>query len=198
MAEFEWDDDNQDHIARHGIEPREAEEAFADGYDYVMRAPDVYNEHRWRTVGRTDAGRVLFGGRYEAETAASASSPRAEPAGRNARTTAGREGDALKYPDQLIEIHSEAEIPPFTSEAEEAEFWATHSLGEELLAEFGPPDEELRALMEPTRLRPRLDDALSARIRLLASKREIEPDELVRQFICERLAEEEQREGAAG
>lgn len=29
--EFEWDDDNIEHIARHDVEPWEAEEAVADG-----------------------------------------------------------------------------------------------------------------------------------------------------------------------
>jgi hypothetical protein len=43
----------------------------------------------------------------------------------------------------MQEIHSLEEIPEFTSEAEEAEFWATHSLGEELLERMEPIPEEI-------------------------------------------------------
>lgn len=42
----------------------------------------------------------------------------------------------------LIEIQSWDEVPAFASEAEEAEYWGTHGLGEELIAQFEtvPPD----------------------------------------------------------
>jgi hypothetical protein len=39
---------------------------------------------------------------------------------------------------QLTEVQSWEEVPEFASEAEEADFWATHSLGEMLLAEMAP------------------------------------------------------------
>lgn len=40
-------------------------------------------------------------------------------------------------------IHSWDEVPRFSSEAEEREFWDTHGLGDELLAQFKPvaPDD---------------------------------------------------------
>lgn len=42
---------------------------------------------------------------------------------------------------ELIEVHSPEEIPEFASEKEEAEFWATHSLGDEFWEKAEPEDE---------------------------------------------------------
>ncbi len=44
---------------------------------------------------------------------------------------------------QMQEIHSLDEIPDFPTEAEEAEFWATHCLGDELLEQMEPVPEEM-------------------------------------------------------
>lgn len=38
----------------------------------------------------------------------------------------------------MRKIQSWDEVPSFASEAEEAEFWATHSLGEGVLSTLGP------------------------------------------------------------
>ncbi|MGH3086677.1 MAG: BrnT family toxin [Rubrobacteraceae bacterium] len=43
---FDWDEGNEEHIARHGIEPYEAEEALLD-------------PKRVGTIGATAAGRIL-------------------------------------------------------------------------------------------------------------------------------------------
>ncbi|HKI55532.1 MAG TPA: BrnT family toxin [Trueperaceae bacterium] len=56
--EFEWDDDNEGHIARHGVSPDEVEEVF---YNDPLTAP-AYNqgaERRYAKIGVTDAGRLL-------------------------------------------------------------------------------------------------------------------------------------------
>ena len=52
---FEWDDGNLDHIAEHGVESWEVEEAFADR----QRIP--YDAHSGRDgyIGRTEDGRLL-------------------------------------------------------------------------------------------------------------------------------------------
>ena len=58
IVEFDWDDGNRQHIARHGISPEEAEEA-------VTIAPldaDVQqheSEPRALCFGRTKSGRLL-------------------------------------------------------------------------------------------------------------------------------------------
>lgn len=54
--EFEWDEDNGDHIARHGVEPWEAEEAIADGGRASLSAR---GENRAGVIGMTEDGRVL-------------------------------------------------------------------------------------------------------------------------------------------
>ncbi len=53
--EFEWDDANIEHIARHGVEPWEAEEAVTDPH----RARKATRSGRRGVIGRTEDGRSL-------------------------------------------------------------------------------------------------------------------------------------------
>lgn len=58
--EFEWDEANEEHIARHGVSPEEAEEPF---FDPARMRVDVYStatERRRGLLGRTEEGRLLF------------------------------------------------------------------------------------------------------------------------------------------
>ena len=55
IRDFDWDSRNLDHIARHGVEPEEAEEAFL-GRRLVFRA----REGRHVLFGRSAAGRHLI------------------------------------------------------------------------------------------------------------------------------------------
>jgi hypothetical protein len=43
---------------------------------------------------------------------------------------------------RLVAIHDWDEVPEFASEADEADWWGEHSLGEELLAEMRPIRED--------------------------------------------------------
>ena len=56
--EFDWDADNEQHIARHGINPREAEEAILIE---LLEADVQPNESEERVLcfGRTNSGRLL-------------------------------------------------------------------------------------------------------------------------------------------
>jgi len=55
---FDWDDANVDHIAEHGVEPEEAEEALlGDPLDIGFNIVD--GEERWNYVGETSVGRIL-------------------------------------------------------------------------------------------------------------------------------------------
>lgn len=60
--EFDWDSANTDHIARHKVEPEEAQEALQDPYvvpiEPIHRGPR--GQRRFAVVGATDAGWVLF------------------------------------------------------------------------------------------------------------------------------------------
>lgn len=59
--EFEWDEDNEDHIARHNVDPYEAEEAITDTGAITWReGSDKYGNPRYLCIGKTEDGRILF------------------------------------------------------------------------------------------------------------------------------------------
>ncbi|WP_102125629.1 BrnT family toxin [Deinococcus planocerae] len=58
--EFDWDFANLEHIARHKVEPEEAEEALRD--PAVLETPahrGPLGQRRYGIIGATEAGRVL-------------------------------------------------------------------------------------------------------------------------------------------
>ena len=57
---FEWNDANIEHIARHGVEPEEAEEAMTDPKRVGVAAYNTPFEKRRAFVGKTYGGRILF------------------------------------------------------------------------------------------------------------------------------------------
>lgn len=58
---FEWDDDNEDHIAKHEVDRYEAMEAAEDPVAFVKRVGnDRYGNPRYVYVGKTGDGRILF------------------------------------------------------------------------------------------------------------------------------------------
>jgi len=54
---FEWDDDNLDHLAHHGISADEVEELFSGPILRRRGGTDALD--RYRVLGRTAAGRYL-------------------------------------------------------------------------------------------------------------------------------------------
>jgi hypothetical protein len=97
----------------------------------------------------------------------------------------------------MKEVQSPEEIPQFANEAEEAEFWATHSLSEEFLTKMEPLPEDV---LPPTRPRTqpislRLDSDVLERVRALAETKHKGYQTLMKEFVVERLYEEEKREG---
>ena len=60
--EFDWDEANTGHLARHGVEQWEAEEALLDPgrIGSPASAYNVSGESRWAALGATESGRVLF------------------------------------------------------------------------------------------------------------------------------------------
>jgi hypothetical protein len=105
----------------------------------------------------------------------------------------------MKTMTALTEIHSWDEVPQFGTEAEEAEFWATHSLGEELLVEEPNADPDFprpRARTKPVSFR--FDDDTLSRLKVVAKKKHTGYQTLAKQFVLERLYEEEKREGIIG
>ncbi|MDP2905139.1 MAG: BrnT family toxin [Candidatus Omnitrophota bacterium] len=55
IEEIVWTEDTVSHIARHGVEPKEVEEACFEGSAYILKAK--YN--RYLALGRTQNGRCL-------------------------------------------------------------------------------------------------------------------------------------------
>jgi hypothetical protein len=99
-----------------------------------------------------------------------------------------------------------SDVPQFLTEAEEAAFWATHELAGEALASMrtGPidllpePPEAFAARApgsRPHRVAIHLDRDLLRRVKAVAGKKHKGYQTLLREFVIERLYEEEKREG---
>jgi len=115
-----------------------------------------------------------------------------------ARTTGKRISD-----EGLAIVERREDIPAFASEAEEAEFWSTHTLSERLLDQFRSVPEDGGGILPPARkptfpVSVRLDRDVLYRLRRLAARRRIGYQTLLKRFVTERLYEEEKREGLAG
>ena len=100
----------------------------------------------------------------------------------------------------LKEIRTLEDIPGFANEAEEAEFWSTHSLGDGVLAQMRPlADDELPAPRPRTRpVAVRFDEDVLNRLKALAREKRKGYQTLLKEFIVERLYEEEKRAGLVG
>ena len=114
-----------------------------------------------------------------------------------------QEARAVKDEEGFILVYSEDDIPAFRSEREEHEFWNTHVFSEEFIDQALARGEEVPA--PPTRERKRststslrLDEDTLKRLRQLASKKGKGYQTLLKEFVLERLYEEEKREGVVG
>lgn len=98
---------------------------------------------------------------------------------------------------ELILITDMTQIPVFSDEAEEADFWATHALAEHLLGtqnaatDLLPPARPRKST--PTSLR--LGTDLERRLRHLAELKDTSYQTLLKEFVLERVYEEEKRLG---
>ena len=102
--------------------------------------------------------------------------------------------------DDLIPVNSLSEIPRFANEDEEHEFWSTHSLGQHLLDQMEPVEDGTLPPPRP-RTRPvavRFDDDVIERLRHVARIKGKGYQTLLKEFVAERLYEEEKRAGIVG
>jgi len=92
------------------------------------------------------------------------------------------------------------DIPQFESEAEEHQFWSTRTFSQELMDKAAPlPDDLPLPTRKPTYpVSLRLDNDVVHRLRALAAKKHMRYQTLLKQFLIERLYEEERREGLVG
>ena len=109
--------------------------------------------------------------------------------------------------NRLKTIKSWDEVPEFKSEREEHEFWGSHSLSEGLLETFEPRSERdnLPPPRERTITRPRknpvsvrMENELVNRLKVLAAIKGVGYQTLLRQFVADRVYEEEKRGGIIG
>lgn len=103
----------------------------------------------------------------------------------------------MEHEKNMKEIRSPEEIPDFENEEEEAEFWAAHSMGEEFLEKARPIPEGVLPPGRP-RTRPislRLDGDVLGRLKTVADSKHKGYQTLLKEFVVERLYEEEKREG---
>ena len=103
----------------------------------------------------------------------------------------------------LTIIYDPNSIPVFEDEGEEATFWDTHTYSEELLNRAQRPPLAGDDATPPARARAntkravsiRFDDDTLARLKKLAGVKRTNYQTLVKNFVNERLYEEEKREG---
>lgn len=58
--EFEWDKHNEDHIAKHGVDRYEAEDAATESKAILRRVgTSRYGHRRYACLGKTEDGRIL-------------------------------------------------------------------------------------------------------------------------------------------
>lgn len=106
-----------------------------------------------------------------------------------------------KSPPTMTIITDISQVPAFTTEAEEHEFWSAHAFAEHLLGrdntdpDFALPEEQSTARPD-ARSRStsiRLGSDLERRLRHLAKLKGTSYQTLLKQFVLERIYEEEKR-----
>ena len=102
-----------------------------------------------------------------------------------------------KRPGKDGPVQRASEIPSFSSEEEEARYWSEHELGDDLLESMEPLEEDVlpppRKVARPVSIR--FEQQVLERLRSLANRRGMRYQTLLKQFVIERLYEEERREG---
>lgn len=98
---------------------------------------------------------------------------------------------------QMEIVERLSDIPAFTNEDEEARYWAAHSLGDGILDQMGPVEDDFlpppRSRTKPVPIR--FSDDTLRRAKVLAERRNVGYQTLLKEFVIERLYEEEKREG---
>jgi hypothetical protein len=99
--------------------------------------------------------------------------------------------------NRMTIVHTLDEIPRFASETEEAAYWGTHALSEDLWDRLPlVADDDLPTPHPRTRsIAIRFDDVTLRRVKALAKKQHTGYQTLIKRFVAERLYEEEKREG---
>ena len=96
---------------------------------------------------------------------------------------------------RLQPVNNPEEVPEGLSDEEQVRFWETHEVTEKFLAgaEMASEDERPRPRTKPINVR--FDNSTLTRLNALAAHRDVGYQTLLKQFVTERLYEEEKREG---
>lgn len=105
---------------------------------------------------------------------------------------------------ELTVITDDSQVPAFKSEKEEAEFWDTHTFALGMMTKANAAELEAAGLLPPTLPRPvrpaksnpvslRLGVDLERRLRHLAELKGTTYQTLMKEFVLERVYEEEKR-----
>ena len=124
------------------------------------------------------------------------------------RFTPGERAAAAARVAAMAEVNSWDEVPEFADDAEEAAWWDTHTPGPGMLEDARdvppegtpwlpiPADTARPARRPPARpINLRLEADTVRRLRRLAAQKGTKYQTLLKQFVVERLYEEERREG---
>jgi uncharacterized protein (DUF4415 family) len=101
---------------------------------------------------------------------------------------------------EKIPIRNSSDVPGLATEKEAREFWDTHEITEEYLESAGPVAEKDLPPSRPssgrtTPIAVRFDEDVLERLKQLANHKHKGYQTLLKEFVSERLYEEEKREG---
>jgi hypothetical protein len=97
--------------------------------------------------------------------------------------------------DNIQPINDPKEIPSGLSDEEQLAYWETHGLTEEYLQKTEEVPEEERPRARTSPISVRFDAHTLIRLKSLAERRGVGYQTLLKEFVTERLYEEEKREG---
>jgi uncharacterized protein (DUF4415 family) len=102
--------------------------------------------------------------------------------------------------EEKIPVRNPSEVPDLATEKEAREFWDTHEVTEEYLESAGPVAEKGMPPARPrasrtTPIAVRFDVDVLERLKQLAEHKHKGYQTLLKEFVSERLYEEEKREG---
>ena len=103
----------------------------------------------------------------------------------------------VQTPRDMEVVERPEDVPVFATEDEEHRFWATHTLSEAILDRMEPVEDGFLPSPRP-RTKPvpiRFSDDVIQRAKALAARRHIGYQTLLKEFVVERLYEEEKRAG---
>jgi len=186
-GEFDWDEGNAGKIwLRHRVSAAECEQTFFNR-PLVVALDDLHSqdEVRYAALGRTDAHRLLFvvytlrGERLRIVSARDMTAV-------NARNT------------NMPKRKNWKPIPRLDSEDAEREFWATHDSTDYL--DWTRASSATFSRLKPTTqtISLRLPEPLIANLKMLANKRDVPYQSLLKIFLSERIEQELRSSAAPG